>query len=120
MSRLHLSLCPLLLVLASCATAIPGYYTLKTYNDEPAPFDVEGSEMTAVDLQLHDDGTCRVTATMESGTVTLDTEEGCSWSADGAVISVHTVFDNSSATGSLIDGTLILTGNRDVYVLVKR
>ncbi len=120
MSRPHLSLCPLLLVLASCAPAIPGHYTLQTYNDEPPPFEVDGSEMTAVDLQLNDDGTCSVTATTESGIVTIDTEEGCSWSSSDRVITVLTESDNSSATGSLIDGTLTLTSNGDVFVLVKR
>ena len=120
MSRPYSALCPLLLVLASCAPAIPGSYTLQTYNGEPPPFEVDGSEMTAIDLELNDGGTCRLTATTESGSVTLDTEEGCSWSADGAVITVATVFDDSSATGSLIDGTLTLTGTSDVYVLVKR
>jgi hypothetical protein len=119
-SRLYVALCPLLLVLASCADATPGFYTLQTYNDEPPPFDVEGSEMTAVDLQLNDDSTCRVTGTTESESVTLDTEEGCSWSANGALITVVTVFDSSSASGTLIDGTLTLAGNGDVYVLVKR
>ncbi len=111
---------PLPLILAACGTAIPGHYTLQTYNDEPPPFDVGGSEMTAVDLQLNDDGTCSVTATTESGIVTIDTEEGCSWSASGGVITVLSESDNMSATGSLIDGTLTLTGNRDVYVFVKR
>ena len=120
MSRPHLSLTLLLLALASCATAIPGHYTLQTYHDEPPPVEVEGSEMTAVDLQLNDDGTCRVTATTESGTVTIDTEEGCSWSASGTVITIVTESDNSSATDSLIDSKLTVTGNGDVFVLVKR
>ncbi len=120
MRRPHLSLFPLLLVLASCASAIPGYYTLHTFNDEPPPFEVGGSEMTAVDLQLNDDNTCRVTATTESGVVTLDTEEGCSWSANGAVVTVVSVFDDSSATGSLNGGTLTLNGSGNVYVMVRR
>ena len=57
MRTLRPLLFPLPLILAACGTAIPGHYTLQTYNDEPPPFEVDGSEMTAVDLQLNDDGT---------------------------------------------------------------
>jgi hypothetical protein len=111
---------PLLGILAACANAIPGHYTLQTYNDEPPPFEIDGSEMMAIDLELNDDGTCRVTAATEGTIVTIDTEEGCSWSVSGGIVTVLSASDNMSATGSLIDGTLTLTGNRDIYVLVKR
>ena len=101
--------------------ATAGHYALQTYNDEPPPFEADGS-VTAVDLQLSDDGTCSVTATTESGIVTIDTEEDCSWSASGRVITVLTESDYGAATGSLIDGTLTLTDqdNGDVFVYLWR
>ena len=116
----RLLLLPLLVLPIACGSAIHGHYTLQSYNGEPPPFEVEGAEMTAIDLQLHEDGTCRVTATTEGRVVTIDTEEGCSWSADGETISVQSEADNMSTTGRVIDGTLTLTGSSDVYVLVKR
>lgn len=119
MSRPHPSLWPLLLALSACGTPIPGSYTLETYNGEPSPFEVGGAQMTSIDLQLNADGTCVLTATTDGSEVTLDTEEGCSWSAEGTEISVATVFESSSVTGTVIDGTMTL-GSSDAYVLVKR
>ena len=120
MSRLRLTLCPLLLVLAACATAMSGQYDLQSMNGEPLPFD----EVTAVTLQLNDDGTCRVTVTTDDGIDVPDAEDSCSWTVSGGIVTVLTESDGETVTGPLNNGTMTLTadffGDEVVAVFVRR
>ena len=120
MSRLRVFLFPLVLVFAACATAIPGRYGLQTINDEPLPVVFLDEEITAVDVQLNEDGTCRITSTQrtESGVATTDTDEDCTWTANGTAITVTD--SNGPITGSVADGTMTLADEGVVFVLLRR
>ena len=71
--------------------------------------------MTAVDLQLNDDGTCSVAVTTDG----VADEESCSWTASGTAVTVFSS-DGGIATGSISNGTLTLTDDDgEVFVFVK-
>ena len=123
MSRLRLSLCPLLLVLAACATAISGQYDLQSISGEPLPILVfDDVAMTAATLQLNDDGTCRITVITDDDIYVSDAEDGCSWNVSGGIVTVLTESDGEVVvTGTLNNGTMTLTDeNDDVLVFVRR
>ena len=121
MSRLRLSLCPLLLVLAACATAISGQYDLQSISGEPLPIVVFDAAMTAATLQLNDDGTCRITVITDDDIDVFDAEDGCSWTVSGGIVTVLTESDGEVLTGTLNNGTMTLTDeNDDVLVFVRR
>ncbi len=121
MSRLRLALCPTLLVFAACSTAVSGSYVLQTLNNVPFPF-ASDPEITAVDLRLNDDGTCNVAVTTEGVIDFTDSEETCSWTTSGTVVTVLTESDDGTAIGSLSDGRLTLTDEEtgEVWVFVRR
>ena len=121
MSRLRLSLCPLLLVLAACATAISGQYDLQSISGEPLPILVfDDVAMTAATLQLNDDGTCRITVITDDDIDVFDAEGGCSWTVSGGIVTVLSESDGV-VTGTLNNGTMTLTDeNDDVLVFVRR
>ena len=126
MSRPHLSPIPLLLVLTACST-VSGRYALQTRDGEPLPIGWSNNrELTAVHLQLDDDGTCGLTNSVrtEGGAVAIEEDwENCTWTADGTTIRV-TLSDQNGAstttiTGSVVVGRLNLTapeGAALVYV----
>jgi hypothetical protein len=74
----------------------------------------------AGDIQLNDDGTCRITSTerSESGVVTTGSDEGCTWTSEGAVITVTD--SNGPLTGSVADDELTLATQGVVFVLTRR
>jgi hypothetical protein len=120
MNRLRMLFCPALLMLGGCATTVSGPYDLQAFNGEPLPLDLV-VQVTAFTLYLNENGRCVVEVTMDAGITVPDTEETCSWTADGAVLTVFTRSDDGLATGALSNGTLTLTGeNGDVLVFVKR
>ena len=124
MSRLRLSLCLLLLVLAGCATTISGRYSLQTVNAEPLPLRFfDGEEVTAAYLQLNNDETCRLIwwSRTAGGSVTEESDEDCTWNAIGTAVTV-TVPAGDPSTGSVVDDELTLTDldEGDVLVFVKR
>ena len=119
-SRLRLSVLPLLLGLGGCATGTSGRYDLQTINGAPLPV-VFVDEVTAAFILLNDDGTCSVTATerTDDGAVTTDTDEDCTWTVDGA--SITAADSNGPLTGSVSDGTLTLSDeDGNAFVFVRR
>ncbi len=112
MSRLRLSLFPLLPLLAACATGLSGRYDLQTINDETLPV----WPFTALDLELNEDGTCRMT----DGRDTPETEIDCTWTAEGTTIT-FLADDGETATATVANNTLTLTDNEGiVFVFVRR
>ena len=120
MKALRRPLFTLLIALAACATATPGRYGLQTINDEPLPTRFLDSEIMAAEIQLNDDGTCLITSTerSESGVVTTGSDENCTWTSNGAAITVTD--SNGPLTGSVADDRLTLTTQGVVFVLVQR
>jgi len=74
----------------------------------------------AADTQLNDDGACRITSTERSGSgvVTTGSDEGCTWTSEGAAITVTDL--NGPLTGSVADGRLTLNMQGAVFVLARR
>ena len=78
------------------------------------------TEIMAADIQLNDDGTCFITSTerSESGVVTTGSDESCTWTSNGAALTVTD--SNGLLTGSVADDTMTLTTQGVVFVLVRR
>ena len=120
MKALRPPLFTLLLGLAACATPIAGRYGLETINGDALPARFFDTEVMAAEIQLNDDGTCLITSTerSESGVVTTGNDEGCTWTSDGAAITVTD--SNGPLTGSLDNDRLTLATQGVVFSLARR
>ena len=75
----------------------------------------------AADIQLNDDGTCRITSTerSENGVAATGSDENCTWTSNGTAITVTD--SNGPLTGSVADDRLTLTTQDGaVFVLARR
>ena len=115
MSRLRLSLFPLLPLLAACATGLSGRYDLQTINDETFPV----WPLTALDVELNEDGTCRISGYTDDPDTPV-TDDDCTWTAEGTTITFLRD-DGETLTGAVANGTMTFTDSEGrVFVFVRR
>ena len=118
MSRLRPPLFPLVLVFAGCATGLSGRYDLQTVNNETLPVEFVLGGLTALDLQLSEDGTCRSVTHRDSREP--ETDDDCTWTAEGTTIT-FLAEDGERLTATVANGTLTLTDNQGImFVFVRR
>ena len=119
MNRSRLSLFPLLLVFAACATGLSGRYDVQTVDGETLPVDfIFGTELTALDLQLNEDGTCWISVHTTGGDTPV-IDDDCTWTTEGTTITFGD--DGDTLTGTAANGTLTVTDSEGtVLVFVRR
>ena len=115
---MRLSWIPLVFALAACSTSLAGEYDLQTMDGERLPVPFFDGQLTAVELQLHDDDRC-VARIFTSGGDT-DVDDACTWTVEDATLTL-VMGDGEHLSGTSDEGTLSLTGDDGTpYVFVRR
>ena len=119
MSPRRLAVFAISLALVACAAGLSGRYELQSIDGDPLPVSFFFDSLTAADIQLHGDGSCRATVFFASDDPP-EVDDECSWSAEGLALTV-VLGDAETLSGSVVGSTFTATGDDgDVYVFQRR